>query len=97
MSTEFSTFQIAADGDTGDLVLRYGEVVESSYILIAQSEPPVLEFFGEGKSTKCTVYFYAAVNRNVNANLCLSSKETQYPPTKYEPHNASLKRTVGKR
>ena len=38
------------DTNTGDLILKYGEIVETSYILIPQTEPP--QFLGEGALIK---------------------------------------------
>ena len=40
------------DTNTGDLILKYGEIVETSYVLIRQTEPPLVEFFGEGAQIK---------------------------------------------
>ena len=44
------------DSSTGDLILRYGEIVDTSYILIPLTEPPEAQFIGEGASIKRSLF-----------------------------------------
>ena len=50
------------DTNTGDLILKYGEIVETSYILIPQTEPPLAEFFGEGALIKLINLYTSGFN-----------------------------------
>ena len=34
----------------GDLMIAYGEVVQSNFLLIPRDDPPVLNFYGRGKN-----------------------------------------------